>query len=148
MLLVGGAGRRTSIQHNRMQAAGPRFSRLRWLSRICYKARRVGRSNPYAVAFWGVEVLGLAPSQLRSFRSQAAAPTGMTQAQRCATTAIAMGFGVDPADDVCRRQLVTFFRYVRAKALVMAAVPGRFRVAWTAAKEKICSAWGHQVEVC
>ena len=54
-LLVGGAGRRTSIQHNRLQAAGPRFSILRWLSRICYKARRVGRSNPYAVAFWGVE---------------------------------------------------------------------------------------------
>ena len=147
VLLVGGAGRRTSIQHNRMQAAGPRFSRLRWLSRICYRARRVGRSNPYAVAFWGVEVLGLAPSQLKSFRSQAAASTGMTQAQRCATTAIAIGFGSDPAEDVLRRQLVSFFRYVRAKALVMAAVPGRFRVAWTEAKE---NQWNRfdQVEVC
>ena len=140
VLLVGGAGRRTSIQHNRMLAAGPRFSRLRWLSRICYRARRVGRSNPYAVAFWGVEVLGLAPSQLKSFRAQAAASTGMTQAQRCATTAIAIGFGSDPAEEVLRRQLVSFFRFVRAKALAMAAVPGKFRVAWTEAKAKITGA--------
>ena len=61
VLLVGSAGRRTSLQQNRLQAAAPRFSRLRWLARICHRARRVGRSNPYAVAFWGVEVLGLAP---------------------------------------------------------------------------------------
>ena len=59
----------------------------------------------------------------------------MTQAQRCATTAIAIGFGLDPAEDVLRRQLVSFFRLVQAQALVMAAVPGRFRVAWTEAKE-------------
>ena len=57
VLLVGGAGRRTSIQHMRMRSAGERFSRVRWLSRICWKARNVGRGNPFAVALWGVEVL-------------------------------------------------------------------------------------------
>ena len=94
------------------------------------------------MAFWGVEVLGLAPTQLKSFRAQAAASTGMTQAHRCATTAIAIGFGLDPAEDVLRRQLVSFFRLVQAQALVMAAVPGKFRVAWTEAKEQITGVRG------
>ena len=84
----------------------------------------------------GVEVLGTAPSQMLSFRAQAAAATGIAQADRCAATAIAIGFGIDPAEHILKRQLVIFFRYVRKQAIAMAAVPGRFRVAWTAAKEK------------
>ena len=68
----------------------------------------------------------MAPSQLRTFRSQAAAAIGMTQSQRCATTAGVIGFGLVPAIDVIKRQLVTFFRFVLRKALAMAVVPDRF----------------------
>ena len=135
VLPVGGAGRRTSLQQSRLRSGGQRFSRLRWLSRVCYKAMRTGRTNPYAAAFRVCEVLGVAPTQLRRFRSQAAAATGMTQAQRCATTAIEIVFGMDLALDVLRRHLGSFLGYANRLYMAMAAVPGRIRVAWRAAKE-------------
>ena len=82
-------------------------------------------------------MLGIAPTQLRKFRSQAAAATGITQAQRCATTAIEIGFQLDLTVEVIKRIISSFLRYAHAKCIVMAAVPGRIRVAWRAARDKI-----------
>ena len=117
VLLVGGAGRRASLQQSRLRSG-----------------RQRGQTHMQR-HYVGCEVLGVAPTQLRRFRSQAAAATGITQAQRCATTAIEIGFGMDPALDVLRRQLVSFLSYAHRLYMAMAAVPGRIRVAWRAAKE-------------
>ena len=134
---MGGAGRRASIQHMRMRSAGERLSRVKWLSKVCWKASKVGRGNPFAVALWGVEVLGGAPYTMKNFRAQAAAATGMLQAQRCATMAIHIGYGMDPVVEVIRRQLVSFFRYIRQTALACAPLAAKYRVAWRAARERI-----------
>ena len=77
-------------------------------------------------------MLGISPSQLRTFRGQAAAATGMRQAQRCATTAIEVGYGIDPAVEVISRQMVALFRYLRTVGVI-----GDLRVAWRAAREQI-----------
>ena len=95
----------------------------------------MGRTNPYAAALWGCEVLGIAPTQLGKFRSQAAAATGITQAQRCATTATEIGFQLDPTVEVIKRMITMFLRYAHAMCIVMAAVPGRIRIAWRKARE-------------
>ena len=56
----------------------------------------------------GAEVLGVAPHQLRIFRAQTAAATGMVQAQRCATMALGIDYGVDPAIEVLKRSWLLF----------------------------------------
>ena len=110
---------------------------MRFLSRACHLTRKVGRTNPYAAALWGCEIIGIAPSQMKRYSAQAAAATGINQAQRCATTAIHIGFGQHPAVDALCRHVVGFLRYMRRQGYAVAAIPGRIRVAWTCAKDKI-----------
>ena len=43
---VGGLRRRTIMQKQRLQGAGSRFCRMRFLSRACHLTRKVGRTNP------------------------------------------------------------------------------------------------------
>ena len=72
---VGGLQRRTVIQKQRLQGAGSRFCRMRFLSRACHLTRKVGRTNPYAAALWGCEIIGIAPTQMKQYSAQAAAAT-------------------------------------------------------------------------
>ena len=78
-------------------------------------------------------VLGAAPAQLGTFRVQAAAATCMTQAQRCATTAIEIVYGLDFSIAIFVGSRWSFLRIMMLIAVVTAAVSGRLRVAWWAA---------------
>ena len=69
------------------------------------KARRLIRSGSIPQALWGVEALGLSRQQLKPLRAAAAAATGINQTQRCPTTAIAITFERDPAEEVIFRQV-------------------------------------------
>ena len=89
------------------------------------------RGSPYAVVFGGVEATGIAPTMLQQFRAQVASASGVSAAGRCATTAIALAFKVDPAIELFRRLLVAFARW-SCDALLEVS---RLRVAWRKAFE-------------
>ena len=74
----------------RLKAAGERFRATTRLARLDRAARRLTRTCALPQAFWGAEALGIELSTFASFRSQVAASSGITQAGRCATTAIAL----------------------------------------------------------
>ena len=66
---------------------------------------------------------------LQSFRTQVAAASGIESKGRCATTAIAVAFKVDPAIELFKRLLVAFARWSRDVLVVVE----RLRSAWRSA---------------
>ena len=91
----------------------------------------VMRSNPISTAVWGVEAIGLAPTQAVRFRTQCAAATGIRQAGRCATTAIALCLSRDPSVEVLKRQLTAWFRWLRG------GIPRALHWAWKRIFERV-----------
>ena len=69
VLFVGGGFRSAVLQKRRLRTGCQRFQLIRWLSRIVAAARGVGRTDAYSAALCGVEVLGLAPTQLTQLRA-------------------------------------------------------------------------------
>ena len=87
-------------------------------------------------ALWGVEQIGLAPSALTRLRSAAAAASGIVTTGRCATTAIAISYGQDPAEDVVSRIVKSLVAAVKQLEVELPLL----RVAWRAAFAKVV--WG------
>ena len=107
--------------------------RLRPLVRCAKIARKLMRGSPFSVGFWGVESTGIAPSMLQAFRTQVASASGIDAKGRCATTAIALAFKVDPAIELFSRLLTAFARW----SCDVSVVVERLRIAWRAAYELI-----------
>ena len=78
---------------------------------ITKRARRLVRASPFTCGLWGVEAVGITSSVLAAFRTRVAAASRLHQAQRCATTAIYLAFGLDPLEDILRRAVVSFFSW-------------------------------------
>ena len=74
---------------------------------------------------WGIETIGLSPSQLRRARTEQAACSGVLQSRRCSTTAIYLAFGSDVAQDVVCRCITTWHSFVN-----MFGISADLRVAW------------------
>ena len=125
--------RRIHILNTRLKDACVRLDGTRKLVKVAKKARRLAPSGALPAAIYGVECSGMAPSRVSWFRTQMASATGITQAGRCATTALRLAFGRDPAEEIVARSLFAWFRHFRAKGGVQAAL----RVAWRAACQRI-----------
>ena len=100
---AGGRTRRTSVQTSRISAAFGRSRRLGILSKALKQSRPKKRS--WASRLWqqailpavgyGHQLLGWAPSRLRTVRRMAAQACGFRESGRCLTSAIAIGLGTD-----------------------------------------------------
>ena len=80
-------------------------------------------------AMWGIESLGLSPTQLDILCTQTAGASGCTVAGRCVATAIAFCEVTHPAICVARRMLLS---YVQLLPLYTEHI-NRFRAAWAEA---------------
>ena len=84
---------------------------------------------------WGIESLGLSPTQLDIVCTQTAGASGCTVAGRCVTTAIAFSNVVHPAIFIARRMLLSYFQLLP----LYTGHIHRFRTAWAEAwKHVLC----------
>ena len=124
--------RRTKVLQARFVKSRGRLQVVNSLVKVVHSSRKLIRTGSFPVAFWGSELTGVAPSCLAAFRSLVACATGMLWALRCATTAISIAVGQDPACEVVSRMLIAF-------SAVVCALPSLadVRVAWRRAVARV-----------
>ena len=81
------------IQAKRLVSARSRLLRTGRLVRAVRGARKLVTTGSFPQALWGHVSQGIAPTVVDRFRTSVAAATGICQASRCKTTAIALAFG-------------------------------------------------------
>ena len=76
-----------------------KLKKLRVISNITTKSRRLFRTGVVPQASWGQEAKGLAPTVVRGFRTKSGKGTGARKSGGCLTTSLATAFGPenDPA---------------------------------------------------
>ena len=86
--------------------------RTRGLTKVDRRARKLLATGALPATLWGSETLGVAPTRLRQIRTCLAGATGLTQAQRCATTAVWVAGLPDPAVAHVRQCIGAWFRHL------------------------------------
>ena len=126
------------MQRKRVLAAGKRLQKIGSFSRVVRSTRKCVRTGALPQALWGIETLGLAPSNLTRLRAKAAAATGIVSPGRCPKTAIILGFGRfgDPLHDIAKRMVVSWWSFWHAAPLLLKC---RLRIAWRKIHRNICT---------
>ena len=108
------------IQAKRLVSAKGRLLRTGRLVRAIRCARELVTTGSFPQALWGHVSQGIAPTVVDRFRTSVAAATGICQAGRCKTTAIALAFGQesDPAVKVTREQVSSLFSLSGVNVLI------------------------------
>ena len=114
------------MQAPRLAASAARMRCITRLTRLTKRARRLVTTGAILQGFWGVEACGIAPTQLKLYRTRIACTTGIQAHMRCATTASVCSYPFDPTVEVVRRALVTWIGLLPH----LTALLPRLRVAW------------------
>ena len=95
------------VQAKRLVSAKSRLLRTGRLVKAIRGARKLVTAGSFPQALWGHVSQGIALTVVDHFHTSVAAATGICQAGRCKTTAIALAFGQesDPAVKVAREQV-------------------------------------------
>lgn len=132
---TGGSRRRTSVLAKRLAKAMLRSLRLRRLTRVAGRAKKLQRGAVYSVLAYGTETMGIAPCALRRIRSHAARTGGVPGVRLCTTTAIALGHGPgqDPAVLILQQAVEQWYKLWQGHPELHA----RMARAWQLAKRAI-----------
>ena len=84
---TGGTRRRRKTRNQRLRAAKRREKKVRMLARKNHKAVKLHATSIWPSIAFGVEQYGLSPTDLKQFRSTAAACSGVGGHQSCPATA-------------------------------------------------------------
>ena len=87
--------------------------KIKSLTKVNKRARRLAAAAGLSKATWGQAYLGLAPSMLEKLRADMAGATGINQAGRCKTTAIAVAYGShkhDPAVKLAKDTVLSWMQ--------------------------------------
>ena len=121
--------RSTKVIKGRITKAGKRAQAIKGLVRADRAARTLARTGFKPQATWGLEAQGLAPSTLRTLRSQVAGMSGCKYPGGCATTTIRLAYGeeADPHIFGCLQLFKEWFALVKELEPQRAAL----NLAWT-----------------
>ena len=81
--------------------------------------------------FWGVEAGGFTAAQIEDIRTRTACAVGINQARRCVTTAIVLGVGLDPWEEVLTRCLLAW------TDVLVNGITGALMLAWRCAADEV-----------
>ena len=126
--------RRLGVLGGMLTKASGTLTRITRLAKENRRATKLIKGAALPQAMWGIESLGLSPTQLDILCTQTAGASGCTVAGRCVPTAIAFSNVTHPAIFVVRRMMISYFQLLP----LYTAHINRFRAAWAEAWKQYC----------
>ena len=114
--------RSTILQDSRIGKAKRKLRRVARYTKAVRSARRLTTTGAMPQALWGLGAVGLAPTTIKSLRTDMAISTGISATGRCPITAIAICFGerADPEVAAATEQIALWMQLWRSEASLRA----------------------------
>ncbi len=132
----------------RFTKTSKRNAKVGRLAKLSRRARVLFSGSQYSANTWGHQVTHLTQSQIDSLEKRGANATGITEAGRCRTMALIVGYGPrgHPIPRIIKELFTEWFRAVRTIARMGEAAFNNLRTAWGIARANLADKYSASVQ--